>query len=72
MPHSVRIGIYAFGVSVIGLIAALLAANGSWQAASIAALSASIHLMSAIMTWRHRGWMPEEPVPTNAPEEPDA
>jgi hypothetical protein len=66
MPSSVRIGIYAFGVSVIGLIAALLAANGSWQAASIAALSASIHLMSAIFTWRRRGWTPDEPAQPDA------
>jgi hypothetical protein len=67
MPSSVRIGIYAFGLSVIGLIAAILAANGSWTAAAAAALSASIHLMSAIMTWRRRGWTPDEP---SEPEEP--
>lgn len=62
MPNEVRVGIYAFGVAIVGLIAALLAADGSWTTASLLALSAGIHLMSAIMTWRRRGWTPDEPV----------
>jgi membrane protein YdbS with pleckstrin-like domain len=56
MPPEVRTGIYVFGVAIIGVIVAILAADGSWAIAAPLALSAGIHLMSAILTWRHRRW----------------
>lgn len=56
MPSSVRIGIYGFGVSIVAVIVAILARDGSWEVAVPLALSAGIHMMSAIMTWRHRKW----------------
>jgi hypothetical protein len=62
MPSEVRTGLYAFGVAIVGVIVAILAADGSWEIAVPLALSAGIHLTSAIMTWRHRGWTPDEPV----------
>jgi hypothetical protein len=67
MPNEIRIGVYAFGVTIIALVAAILAKDGSWYAASLAALSAGIHLLSGIMTWRRRNWAP--PV-EEKPEEP--
>lgn len=56
MPSSVRVGIYGFGVAVVAVIVAVLARDGSWQVAVPLALSAGIHLMSAILTWRQNRW----------------
>jgi hypothetical protein len=60
MPSEVRTGIYAFGVALIAVVVAVLAADGSWAIAAPLALSAGIHLMSAILTWRHRKWKIED------------
>lgn len=56
MPSNVRTGIYAFAVALVGVIVAFLAADGSWEIAVPLAVSAAIHLMSAILTWRQHGW----------------
>jgi len=63
MPRDVRVGIYAFGVAIVGVIVAILARDGSWSVAVPLALSAGIHLMSAILTWRQRKWRIEVPKP---------
>jgi hypothetical protein len=60
MPSEVRTSIYGFGVALVAVIVAILARDGSWTIAVPLALSAGIHLMSAIITWRHRKWRVEE------------
>ena len=62
MPSIVRTGIYAFGVAIMGVIVALVARDGSWEIAVPLALSAGIHLLSAIMTWRQKKWKVEDEV----------
>lgn len=70
MPSEVRTGIYGLGVAIVAVIVAILARDGSWQVAVPLALSAGIHLMSAILTWRRRGWAP--PAEDEAEELPGA
>lgn len=60
MPDDVRLSIYATMVAVLGVVTAVLAADGSWVLAATTLCGATVNLMSALYTWRRRGWTPDE------------
>lgn len=60
MPDDVRIGIYATAAGILGVVTSFQAADGDWVTATLTAVTGATSLMSAIMTWRRRGWTPDD------------